>query len=74
MVHVTFEDVLLGEPTLVQLDVDESSRLFPYRLRQQLHDIKRIPPHRQLRELYISILHLVPTMRLSPYFDSICVI
>ena len=46
-VHVTFEDVLLGEPLTVQLSCSESSRLFPYYLRQQLHALKRVPPFKQ---------------------------
>ena len=46
-VHVTFEDVLLGEPLSVQVNCSESSRLFPYYLRQQLHALKRVPPFKQ---------------------------
>eukprot|EP01084_Bolivina_argentea_P040501 74848_1 len=47
VVHVSFEDVLLGEPTLIQLNCNESSRLFSHCLRQQIQDIKRVPPFEQ---------------------------
>ena len=71
LVHVTFEDVLLGEPTLVAVDVDECSRLFPYRLRQQLHDIKRVPPHRQFSASHSHCDH-VHVASLSIFLCDLC--
>lgn len=46
-IHVSFEDDLLGEPIVFDLGCGESSRLFPYYLRQEIHAVKRVPPFKQ---------------------------